>query len=196
MRCVFATVAAVHMEPFVAGPLATQPLWQAGAPTTIKIHYDVPVHGASDEVNSNRGGFLQKRGDRDSFTDGIQGAEALVEDSQSVSSEISQAKTRINSGGVSDQKKGLATLFNLLSTAPNARALALAMGVTNPVKQLMLKEHTPRGVRGLAGSVLTLMTNMPVATETTTTDDASYGNVHIVMPRPSRVYHADQALLR
>ena len=55
MRCVFATVAAVHMEPFVAGPLATQPLWQAGAPTTIKIHYDVPVHGASDEVNSNRG---------------------------------------------------------------------------------------------------------------------------------------------
>ena len=55
MRFIFATVAAVHMEPFVTGPLATQPLWQAGAPTTIKIHYDVPVHGPSDEVNRNRG---------------------------------------------------------------------------------------------------------------------------------------------
>ncbi len=45
-------------------------------------------------------------------------------------------------------------------------------------------------MRGFAGSVLTLLTDLPVVSETST-KEGSYGHVNIILPRPSRVYGAD-----
>jgi hypothetical protein len=65
----------------------------------------------------------------------------------------------------------------------------------------MSRESTPDTVRSLAGSMITLLTNYPIASEITgikckieiqcfilDVNSGSYGHVNIVMPRPSRVY--------
>ena len=73
-------------------------------------------------------------------------------------------------------------------------------GIVSSCKLLMSRESTPDTVRSLAGSMITLLTNYPVASEITggnficsiilflDVNSGSYGHVNIVMPRPSRVY--------
>ena len=55
---------------------------------------------------------------------------------------------------------------------------------------LAKKESTPDSLRNLAGSLVTLLTNMPVAFTSTDTE-GSNAHTNIIVPAPSRVYGAD-----
>ena len=62
-------------------------------------------------------------------------------------------------------------------------------------KRLMSSPETPDDTRALAGSLITLLTDVPVTSESSDSKTGSYGHVNIVVPRPSRVYGADKEIL-
>ena len=55
----------------------------------------------------------------------------------------------------------------------------------------MQKKSTPDYVRGLAGSLISKITNLPVISEISDAASGSYGHVNVVLPAPSRVYAGD-----
>ena len=78
---------------------------------------------------------------------------------------------------------------------PNAKPLMLFSGLLFKCKKLMSSPETPDDTRALAGSLITLLTDVPVTSETSDEKSGSYGHVNIVVPRPARVYGADKEIL-
>ena len=70
------------------------------------------------------------------------------------------------------------------------------LGVAQECANLLKHESTPADVRALAGSVITLLTDMPVASTVDDNATGSYAHVNIVLPSPGRLYHADAALAK
>lgn len=81
-------------------------------------------------------------------------------------------------------------LSNILSSssAPGIRPVLFASPVIRAAANLMMEESTPDYVKELAGSVITFVTNMPIASSVADTQSGSAGHVNIVLPNPSRVY--------
>jgi hypothetical protein len=98
------------------------------------------------------------------------------------------------SAGGKKAKKALVRLIELWSQ-PNARVIMIFAGVLFKCKKLMRTPETPDDVRALAGSLITLLTDLPVTSENSDVKTGSYGHVNIVVPRPSRIYRADKAIL-
>ncbi|CAD7975639.1 unnamed protein product [Amoebophrya sp. A25] len=90
----------------------------------------------------------------------------------------------VDAGGVS-ARKGLVGLLQLASL-PNARVPMAT--VLFKCSQLAKKESTSDADRELAGSIITYLTNMPVAFQSSDVASGSYGHTNIVLPAPSRVY--------
>lgn len=106
--------------------------------------------------------------------------------------ELLSIKSRLTAGGYSAYN-GLVHLLNLVSE-PNFRVAAFLFGIPMSLDRILKMESTPDQVRQMAGSVLTHITNSPVASEVSDTHGGA-GHVNIVVPRPSRVYSADAAVL-
>merc|ERR1711953_408120 len=99
---------------------------------------------------------------------------------------------RINAGGRT-AKTALARLISLVDE-PDAKTVMRVAGAVEAAVKLMKRPSTTDDVQRLAGSVVTLMTNMPVTSEISDDRTGSSGHVHVVLPRPSRIYAPDQAV--
>jgi len=106
----------------------------------------------------------------------------------SVSSNISALKNRIRYGG-RIARNALNSLINLAQFGENKKTM-IASGVLEECSTLLKRESTANDIRVLAGSVITLLTDLPVASTTNDVATGSYAHVNIVLPSPSRIYHA------
>ena len=107
--------------------------------------------------------------------------------------EISKLIPRVKAGGWM-ATKALTRLVSF-SSDPNAKSVMISAGVEAAAETLMKRPETSDRNIGLAGSLLTMLSGMPVAVEVS--DDAgANGHVDVVVPRPSRVYHSDEVVLQ
>merc|ERR1712187_60308 len=82
------------------------------------------------------------------------------------------------------------------SAPPEARNVMKALGVQASAAKLMKSATSSTELQRLAGSVLTLISGMPVTSELSDDKSGSDGVVNIVMPRPSRIYAPDKTMLK
>jgi hypothetical protein len=107
--------------------------------------------------------------------------------------EVSKLIPRVKAGGRM-ATKALARLVSL-TTDPDAKAVMISAGAVAAAETLMKRPDTSDRNVGLAGSLLTMLSGMPVAVEVS--DMAgSNGHVDIIIPRPSRVYQPDEVILQ
>ena len=78
---------------------------------------------------------------------------------------------------------------------PNAKTVMKAMGVLASASRLMKSPASNVELQRLAGSMITHLTGMPVSSEISDDASGSRGQVNIVIPRASRVYGPDRAML-
>ena len=120
-------------------------------------------------------------------------AEMMMDHMSSLKNDVQKLGNRVSAGG-RKAKKALTRLIDLWSE-PNAKPLMLFSGLLFKCKKLMSSPETPDDTRALAGSLITLLTDVPVTSESSDEKSGSYGHVNIVVPRPSRVYRADKEIL-
>ncbi|ETW41911.1 hypothetical protein PFNF135_03409 [Plasmodium falciparum NF135/5.C10] len=75
-------------------------------------------------------------------------------------------------------------------------ARVLAGGRLAATLILLQRESTSDRNRWLCGSILTLLTDLPVVSDLADVKTGSYGHVNVIMPRQSRVRNADRNILR
>ena len=78
-----------------------------------------------------------------------------------------------------------------LSGASDARGAMVAAGAVRAAETLLKRPSTDEATRAAAGSLLTLLTDLPVTAEISNEQSGSGGHIEIVLPRPSRVYGPD-----
>jgi hypothetical protein len=120
-------------------------------------------------------------------------AEMMMDHMASLRNDVRKLSSRLRAGG-RKAKRALTRLIDLMSE-PNAKPLMMVSGVLFKCKSLMSSPETPDDTRALAGSLITLLTDVPVTSESSDQKTGSYGHVNIVVPRPSRVYRADKEIL-
>ena len=81
-------------------------------------------------------------------------------------------------------------------TRARARSDIVASGAAVAASALLKRLGTAEADRALAGSLLTLLSGMPVAAEVSNELTGGDGQVEIVLPRPSRVYGPDVMAMR
>ena len=107
--------------------------------------------------------------------------------------EISRLIPRVKAGGRM-ATKALVRLVSLTSD-PDARSVMISAGAVAAAETLMKRPDTSDRNTGLAGSLVTMLSGMPVAVEVSDVAGAN-GHVDIVIPRPSRVYQPDELILQ
>ena len=107
-----------------------------------------------------------------------------------LSAGIKNYADNIDAGGYAAYR-ALSSLLTLAGEPNGRMAMHLYTPLLAKLKTLMGRESTPDQIRILAGSVITLITNMPVSSQISDAKSGSYGRVNIVLPRPSRVYSPD-----
>ena len=107
--------------------------------------------------------------------------------------EISELTPRLEAGG----RKARDALIRLMRevSGPNAKTAMKAMGVLASASRLMKSPASDVELQRLAGSMITHLTGMPVSSEISDDASGSRGQVNIVIPRASRVYGPDRAML-
>lgn len=122
--------------------------------------------------------------------------EALEEIKQNYKNaqEITSLTSRILAGGRL-AIRALARVKTLASTTEN-KQLMKALGTPFVTLILLQRETTSDRDRWLAGSILTLLTDLPVVSDLAEIQTGSYGHVNVIMPRHSRVRRADRNILR
>lgn len=106
--------------------------------------------------------------------------------------EISVLNTRVASGGRTADMS-LARLKSLASK-PYARLLMKVLGTTSVALFLMQRESTPDRQRWQAGSIVTLITDLPIVSDVADSATGGFGHVNVVLPRPSRIQRADREI--
>ncbi|EPR62581.1 hypothetical protein TGME49_262090 [Toxoplasma gondii ME49] len=106
--------------------------------------------------------------------------------------EIATLNVRVLSGG-RRADSALARLKTLVSR-PYSKKLMKALGSPMSALFLMQREATPDRQRWLAGSILTLVSDLPIATDIADSATGGFGHVNVVLPRPSRVHRIDRAM--
>lgn len=104
--------------------------------------------------------------------------------------EISDLLPRVQAGGRMAQN-ALSRLL-AISSEPDAKTVMRVAGVEATAANLMKSPSSSSALQRLAGSVVTVMTGLPVTSQIADSNSGSSGSVNIVLPRPSRVYHADE----
>ena len=80
-----------------------------------------------------------------------------------------------------------------LAADPGARAVVEASGAAGVAATMLKRPSSDTTMRALSGTLLALVSGMPVAASTSDEVTGSVGRVDVVLPRPSRVYGADRA---
>ena len=107
--------------------------------------------------------------------------------------EISKLIPRVKAGGRM-ATKALARLVSLTSDL-DAKSVMTNAGVVATAETFMKRPDTSDRNVALAGSLLTMLSGMPVAVEVSDVAGAN-GHVDIIIPRPSRVYQPDEIVLQ
>lgn len=84
-------------------------------------------------------------------------------------------------------KRALQTLASL-TMDPDAKAAMLSAGALRAAEVVLSRPSSDEPLRGWAGSLVSLLTDAPVAAEVSNERTGSDGRLEIVLPRPSRVY--------
>ncbi len=92
-------------------------------------------------------------------------------------------------------RRALEELVSLASD-PGARSAIAASGAARTAATLLQRTGTDETNRALAGSLLTLLSGMPLAAEVSSEITGSGGQVEVVLPRPSRVYGPDAVAMQ
>lgn len=106
--------------------------------------------------------------------------------------EILKLIPRVEAGGWM-ATKALTRLVSMTAD-PNAKSVMIGSGAEAAAETLMKRPGTSDRNVGLAGSLLTMLSGMPVAVEVSDEAGAN-GHVDVVIPRPSRVYQSDEVIL-
>merc|ERR1719221_683504 len=106
--------------------------------------------------------------------------------------DISGQVARIQAGG-QQASNGLKHLL-AIAGEPNAQQIMKSLGVEAAAARLMKSPSSDEHLQGLAGSIITILSGMPVISELSDERSGSSGQVHIVLPRPSRLYRPDQVM--
>jgi len=97
---------------------------------------------------------------------------------------VSQLLPRVQAGGAQAEQALAKLLF--IASRPNAKVVMRSAGVAASASRLMKSPSSSSRLQRLAGSIITILTGMPVTSQISDERSGSYGRVHIVMPRPSR----------
>lgn len=84
-------------------------------------------------------------------------------------------------------KRALQTLVALTRDS-DAKAAMVSAGVLHSAVVLLRRPSSDESLRGWAGSLVSLLTDAPVAAELSDDVSGGDGRVEVVLPRPSRVY--------
>lgn len=109
-----------------------------------------------------------------------------IENASAVEAAVAPLSARISQGGRM-ARRALVRALNL-AAEPNARLLMAKSSLMSSAARLMRMESTSDSLRSLAGSLITVLSGLPVSSTVVDAEDASYGHVNIVVPRASRVY--------
>ena len=145
--------------------------------TVVNVHMEEPRADAAGAIS-----FLA---DPASAAAGISSIAA----SSGVVTEIRSLGAEVDAGGQTAEHALIR--LNSLAASGAARVAMQVSGTMGRAKKIMQREETPDYVRGLAGSLLTKITNLPVVSESSDASSGSYGHVNVVLPAPSRVYAGD-----
>ncbi|CRG96201.1 conserved Plasmodium protein, unknown function [Plasmodium gallinaceum] len=91
--------------------------------------------------------------------------------------------------------RALSRLKTLASAVEN-RQLMKTLGTPMATLILLQRETTSDRNRWLSGSILTLLTDLPVVSDLADIKTGSYGHINVIMPRQSRVRNADRNILK
>ena len=103
--------------------------------------------------------------------------------------DVLRLKSKVVAGGRTAQS-ALGRLVHL-ATEPNARAVMKTLGIPFAAARSLKSESSNQMLERLAGSLITLLTDMPVTAETSDAQTGANGHVFIEVPRPSRLYSPD-----
>ncbi|CAD7976432.1 unnamed protein product [Amoebophrya sp. A25] len=161
-------------------------------PSTLNLHVGETAQTSSSEraattsalmaLESGEARLLETLSQKSSFI------QSPLSDLQRLGAEAAVFKDALTYyGGLVDagDRRGLVGLLQLASL-PNARVPMAT--VLFKCTQFAKKESTSDADRELAGSIITYLTNMPVAFQSSDAASGSYGHTNIVLPAPSRVY--------
>jgi hypothetical protein len=88
----------------------------------------------------------------------------------------------------------IAGLIDLWNEQFGFRQLIRDSHVLADCKLLMSIPKTPDYIKNLAGTLITLVSGIPVATSSADLKSGSFGHVNVVIPRPSRTYLSDKQI--
>ncbi|CAA9988173.1 conserved Plasmodium protein, unknown function [Plasmodium knowlesi strain H] len=91
--------------------------------------------------------------------------------------------------------RALSRLKTLASAFEN-RHLMKKLGTPMATLIMLQRESTSDRNRWLCGSILTLLTDLPVVSDLADIKTGSYGHVNVIMPRQSRVRNSDRHILK
>ncbi|KAK1936532.1 putative membrane protein [Babesia divergens] len=81
--------------------------------------------------------------------------------------------------------------LNTLAANPLNKTLMKVLGSTVVLYITLMRESVTDDVKGLAGSVMTELTSLPVISNVPDISSGGFGRVNVFIPRPSRVNRAD-----
>ena len=108
-----------------------------------------------------------------------------------VGANVAELVAEVDAGGHT-AKQALREL-SALAADPAGRSSVVASGAVRAAETLLKRPSTSSAVRGVAGSFLTLLSGMPVASSVADERTGGSASVDVVVPRPSRVYGPDRA---
>ena len=114
------------------------------------------------------------------------GSSFLADVSQVRGAEVASLVAEVDAGGHT-AKQALREL-SALAADPAGRSEIVASGAVRAAETLLKRPSSSSALRGAAGSLLTLLSGMPVASSVADERTGGGASVDIVMPRPSRVY--------
>lgn len=126
-------------------------------------------------------------------TDLLLDAQVQAEHMEKLKSDIRQLLPRLEAGGLK-ARDAMVRLISIVAQ-PTAKTTMALLGVKDAAAKLMKSPSSSEEIQHLAGSLLTLITDMPVTSEISDESSGSYGHVNIVLPRPSRIYRPDKTLI-
>jgi hypothetical protein len=116
----------------------------------------------------------------------------LQDDFSAAKSAASYYSSMMDAGGDAG-RRGVIGLLKL-AAMPNAKAIMNLSTIVFKASRLAKRESTPDATRDLALSLVSYITNMPIAVQSSDAATGSYGHTNIVVPSPSRVYGPDRVL--
>ena len=142
------------------------------------------------------GGFAFKQGSElvPRAGEAVAEAEVVPSHADGTSRQVGELVAEVRAGGYVARR----ALEELVSLAANsgARGSIIASGAPGAASELLKRHGTSESNRALAGSLLTLLSGMPVAAEVSNERTGADGHVEIVLPRPSRIYGPDSAAMQ